>query len=50
MKDENAQESDFKAWFENQKHTRDGEQSSKYSIEVIGRNSKKIRKYNIKSI
>ena len=42
MKDENAQDSDFEAWFNDQKHTRGGEQSSKYSIEVIGRNSKKI--------
>ena len=41
MKDKNAQESDFKAWFKGQKHTRGGEQSSKYSIEVIGRNSEK---------
>ena len=42
MKDEKAPESDFKAWFKDQKHTRDGKQSSKYSIEVIGRNSTKI--------
>ena len=43
MKDENTKEDDFRDLFEGQKHTRGGEQSSKYSIEVIGRNSEKIR-------